>query len=373
MTADRSVPRTSLGALALIVLMALGGPLAACSSQSGSNQAPTTSPTSAQGDFNGRSWMSDSTSTIGDIPLSKLVVPGTHDAATGEFTDKNLVVSPSQQDMDVKLLAGVPKDRIFGYIKTQDRTFTQQLDDGIRYLDYRVACDPDGVYTVHILQGPSVESTLTEIGTWVRNHPKEVVFLDVQKAYGCATQTYRSGGGRVTGNDMFVSLVHKAFGSAVAPRPAGANVLTTLNSLASAGTNVVIFYTDKTFAPTQPDLWLRSSTQLPPGPGLANEWFPYATMSEMLTYMLSATKGIQKAQSQALLAAATTTPIVTCQSLAGKCPATLKDFVLQTVTPAVPAMVPELVAEKYDFISTDFYNHVSSNGQGFAQIVVATN
>ena len=96
-------------------------------------------------------------------------------------------------------------------------------------------------------------------------------------------------------------------------------------------------------------------------------------MPEMLTYLLSATKGIQKAQSQALLAAATTTPIVTCQLQGGKCPATLKDFVLQTVTPAVPAMVPELVTEKYDFISTDFYNYVSSKGQGFAQIVVATN
>jgi hypothetical protein len=70
-------------------------------------------------------WMGELKDTIGNVPLTSLMIPGSHDAGSW------------------KLYAGKPDDNVVvKYTITQEETIYNQLVHGIRYLDVRVAHYP---------------------------------------------------------------------------------------------------------------------------------------------------------------------------------------------------------------------------------------
>ncbi|PKK30556.1 hypothetical protein A306_00000087 [Columba livia] len=70
---------------------------------------------------------------------------------------------------------------------TQNLTFKEQLEGGIRYFDLRVSSKPgeigQEIYFIHGLFGIKVWDGLKEINTFLEQHPKEVVFLDFNHFY----------------------------------------------------------------------------------------------------------------------------------------------------------------------------------------------
>lgn len=70
---------------------------------------------------------------------------------------------------------------------TQNLTFREQLEGGIRYFDLRVSSKPDEagqeIYFIHGLFGIKVWDGLMEINTFLAHHPKEVIFLDFNHFY----------------------------------------------------------------------------------------------------------------------------------------------------------------------------------------------
>ena len=335
--------------------------------------------------WDGENWMSDRAEQLGDRPLSQLRIPGTHDAGTFSIPSTGAVIAAAQDDAGTAQLAGIPEDFVIGTQLTQNATFTEQFNAGMRYLDVRVVCEPDGMFIVHTFRGMPIADALTEIAAWSTAHPNEVIFLDVQKNYGCSSQMYSGANSEpILGNDLLTQLFDHAFGSHLAKRPETADSKTTLNALVAAETNVVPFFIDMEFAQRSDIWWLRSSNAFPPGAGMTNVWDPRTTMPEMFTFLAAhGPTYAERGASQLLLASVATSPmfpketgIATWYSdwKAGHQVATLQEFVETTVLPDMPGMVAALAQAGYNILSTDYYNLGNwPDGVSFAQLVVDQN
>jgi hypothetical protein len=329
--------------------------------------------------------MRDRAEQIGDRPLSQLRIPGTHDAGTFSIPRTGAVIAAAQADTGTAQFAGIPEDFVIGAQLTQNATFTEQFNAGIRYLDFRVVCEPDGMFIVHTFRGMPIADALTEIAAWSTAHPQEVILLDVQKNYGCASQMYSGANGApISGNDLFTQLVAHSFGSALAKRPESPDSKTTLNALVSQGTNVVPFFIDLEYAQRSDVWWLRSCYAPPPGAGMTNVWDPITTMPEMFRFLAAQGPNYaQRGSSQLLLASVATSPMFPKETgiaiwysdwKAGDQVATLQEFIETTVLPDMPRMVNALARAGYNVLSTDYYNLGNwPDGVSYAQLVVDQN
>ncbi|CAH1243756.1 PLCXD3 [Branchiostoma lanceolatum] len=139
-------------------------------------------------------WMADLPPNLYNAPLRNLAIPGTHDSASF-YLDKTSDLSPGEDPkiksiIDALAKLGQPfeqigKDVVYNWAVTQNLCFTEQLNNGVRYFDLRVAMGKtdNSLYFVHGLYGSKVQSTLLEIAQWLISHPKEVVLLDFQHLY----------------------------------------------------------------------------------------------------------------------------------------------------------------------------------------------
>lgn len=334
--------------------------------------------------WDGANWMRDLAPQVGRLPLSRLVIPGTHDAGTFSIPPKGARIADAQGDTVTSQFTGLPPEFVIGTQVAQGMTWTEQFDAGIRYVDFRVTCEPDGMFIVHTFRGQPIADALREIAAWTVAHPAEVVFLDVQKNYGCATQTYDSLGRVVSGNDLLTTSIADAFGSSLAPRPPTGDASTTLDELVRAGTNVVPFLIDTPFAESSDVWWFRDGNRLPDGAGMTNVWEPIITMPEMYARLVELGPTFEgRGASQLLLGALTTSPMFPRETgianwyrewRAGTQVGSLRDFVAERVLPAMPEMIAGAAAAGYNVISTDFPELGAwPGGDSFARLVVEQN
>ncbi|NXH13331.1 PLCX1 protein, partial [Bucco capensis] len=129
-------------------------------------------------------WMSQLPEKLWDIPLYNLALPGSHDTMT-YCLDKNSAVSGNESKL-VKLLNKcipcIVHPIIMKWSTTQVLTVTEQLEAGVRYLDFRIAHkanDPSmNLYFVHMVYTTvTVQDILWEVLRWLETHPQEVVIL----------------------------------------------------------------------------------------------------------------------------------------------------------------------------------------------------
>lgn len=354
--------------------------LAGCSSTT----RATTDHLVVIGEWDGANWMRDLAPQIGDRPLSQLMIPGTHDAGTFSIPATGARIADAQGDVGTAQLGITPDEFEIGTQITQSMTWTQQLEAGIRYFDFRVVCDPDGMFIVHTYRGQPILDALREIATWMAAHPTEVLLLDVQKNYGCATQSYAESGLTQLGNDALTAMVRAEFGAALAPRPASGDAMTTLNSLIAAGTNVVPFLIDTAYAESSDMWWLRAGNALPPGAGMTNVWEPIPTMPEMHARLVELGPSFAgRGASQLLLAALATSPMFPKDVgianwyrdwQAGVQVGSLREFMTEMVLPSMPEMIAGAAAAGYGVLSTDFPELGQwPGGATFARLVVEQN
>lgn len=113
-------------------------------------------------------WMEQLIQVSPDVKLSELVIPGTHDSA-----------SYSLHSFKLFSAAG----------RTQNVSVYEQLIQGARYLDIRVAGDgeenAEDVYVFHgCLKCAKLETILSEIKTFLEEHPQEFIFCEIVAEYG---------------------------------------------------------------------------------------------------------------------------------------------------------------------------------------------
>ena len=141
-------------------------------------------------------WMERLLPVLGNQSLLNLTLPGTHDTLT---VDMSTTVSDNSNDMSSALswilhtIAQYINILDVGYFIrqraiTQGINITQQLDSGIRFLDFRITysrgpqkTDPSAPYHWYCLH--MVESNqramayLAEIRTWMDQHPSEIIVI----------------------------------------------------------------------------------------------------------------------------------------------------------------------------------------------------
>lgn len=85
------------------------------------------------------------------------------------------------------------KPIVFNWSVCQDKSVTDQLNMGVRYLDVRVCTNgkSDEFYTYHGLLGQTIESLLKEVKEFLDGHEKEVVLLDFN--HFCQVSTEQHG------------------------------------------------------------------------------------------------------------------------------------------------------------------------------------
>ncbi|XP_054045073.1 PI-PLC X domain-containing protein 2 isoform X3 [Rissa tridactyla] len=132
-------------------------------------------------------WMGTLPAALRSYPLSNLAIPGSHDSFS-YWVDEKSPVGPDQATA-IKRLARISlvKKIMKKWSVTQNLTFKEQLEGGIRYFDLRVSSKPgetgQEIYFIHGLFGIKVWDGLKEINTFLEQHPKEVVFLDFNHFY----------------------------------------------------------------------------------------------------------------------------------------------------------------------------------------------
>ena len=147
MSKKKKVTLICLSAVLALILITVGVLIIVANSQN-DNSAPTKELSS---------WMS---MIKDDTLLKNVVIPGAHDAGTGELP----------------YLA-----------KTQDREIADMLECGIRYLDLRVSKTKDGLKIYHgPFKGTPLDSVLEQITQFLQKNPSEALILDFQHFDGDA-------------------------------------------------------------------------------------------------------------------------------------------------------------------------------------------
>ncbi|XP_065805105.1 PI-PLC X domain-containing protein 2 isoform X2 [Labrus bergylta] len=117
---------------------------------------------------------------------------------------------------------------------TQNLTFKEQLDAGIRYFDLRVSSKPGEpgkeIYFIHGLFGHKVRDGLLEINNYLSRHRKEIVFLDFNHYYAMNAEHHK----------YLISMLQEVFGSKLCNNGAVEGI--TLDYLWEKGYQVIVFY-----------------------------------------------------------------------------------------------------------------------------------
>lgn len=119
--------------------------------------------------------------------ISDITIPGSHDCGTYAL-DKDLPVGPDNSDIlqslgNNPILGPLVKPIISRWSTTQHSSVADQLQHGIRYLDFRVARFQDGYRILHGLYGSDIFDILDDIQTFLTNHSKEIVILHFQALF----------------------------------------------------------------------------------------------------------------------------------------------------------------------------------------------
>lgn len=151
-------------------------------------------PAGAQGAS--ATWMADMMQQIGDVPLCRVTLPGTHDSGTYPMTTRS-ALDPYNEGARLRVVMAaerVAQQRgtstrplIVDWSKAQDLSITDQLQAGIRYLDLRVSL-VDSTYVLgHVLVCGTLDDALQQVLMFTQQNPGELIIVDVNHVYGMET------------------------------------------------------------------------------------------------------------------------------------------------------------------------------------------
>jgi len=186
-------------------------------------------------------WMARLPNHLTTIPLNYLAIPGSHDSFSYTIHG-NSGVSPDSPEFlkrfgNLKIATNV----VAKFALTQVRTFTEQLQAGIRYLDlricYRKDTPNDPFWFCHGLYAMPVIEHLKHIKEFLDANPKEVVILDFQHFNGFEN---------IRDKIQLGMQIQLLFGNKLVPRTNSIQSIT-LQSLWQKNQQVWVFYDSSTF------------------------------------------------------------------------------------------------------------------------------
>ncbi|XP_074671069.1 PI-PLC X domain-containing protein 1 isoform X1 [Strix aluco] len=193
-------------------------------------------------------WMSRLPEKLWDIPLYNLALPGSHDTMT-YCLDETSAVSGNESKLVKFLNKCIPcivHPIIMKWSTTQELTVTEQLEAGVRYLDFRIAHkanDPSmNLYFVHMVYTTvTVQDILWEVLRWLETHPQEVVILACRNFDGLTRKLHC----------LLIAYIKEIFQCKLCPR----NVVPTLRTMWQHGHQVIVSYEEDLEVEEHCELW----------------------------------------------------------------------------------------------------------------------
>lgn|SRR3990167_1172744 len=134
-----------------------------------------------------RNWMSQIPS---NRIMNQLIIPGTHDSGTYAINDASKFSLSSDDPLPLWieqisniLPPSLVQMIVAGWSKTQPYAITDQLNNGIRYLDFRVCYFQTHMVLCHALVSVNLSDALQQINQFVTNNPSEIIVLDINHIY----------------------------------------------------------------------------------------------------------------------------------------------------------------------------------------------
>ena len=127
-----------------------------------------------------RSWMQCRFQNGDDVPLWDVTFPGSHDSATVNLgqvleTDETGGCSHLSQP-----LAALGDAITRNWAVSQTLNVREQLEAGVRYLDFRAAYAKGDWWPIHSLLSQSdLRQEVDTVAAWAKQHPQEIVILDL--------------------------------------------------------------------------------------------------------------------------------------------------------------------------------------------------
>ena len=191
-------------------------------------------------------WMEQLFPVLGDLPLWKITVPGSHDS--GAYHLSNAIApggsAPDWVQMLLKIgdqvpLVGQDLDNfIFEVLRdwslTQNLDIAGQLNLGARYFDLRPTFYQNDFYTYHGLVGPSFADILGQIKDFLGTVSRELVILDVSHFANFQNEQHA----------QFISLIQETIGDLLFGETGADLLATTLGQYVANGPRALLIYED---------------------------------------------------------------------------------------------------------------------------------
>jgi len=220
-------------------------------------------------------WMSQMASTIGPLPLNQVVYPGSHDSCTYGIT-KHADFSPDapgivEKVKNIPFIGGAVKEVVAGWARAQGNDTTTQLNDGIRYFDLRVcynAADQD-LWIVHAMYSVKLDDVLNAFQTFINTpgNEKEILLLDFNHFYEM-TDTLHA---------QLAAKLKSLYGTKLIP--SSQTVHASLDTVWSAGQQVMVCYHNDTISGNNPEFW--------PGSTIDSPYDDTASTDDLHTFLLN--------------------------------------------------------------------------------------
>lgn len=132
----------------------------------------------------------DNANWMSQIPdsriLNQIIIPGTHDSGTYGIQPQSRFSLGADGPLPLWIEAisnvlpiSIVRPIVAAWAKTQPYTIMHQLNNGIRYLDFRVCFFQSHFYLCHALIGDRLQKALQQINRFAQQHPSEIIFLDI--------------------------------------------------------------------------------------------------------------------------------------------------------------------------------------------------
>lgn len=208
------------------------------------------------GSADNSNWMKNLPECLHIVPLNQLAIPGTHNSFAFQLDESGAVAADAADSVHnlVTFLGSPAKSIVANWSRTQSLGVEAQLRAGVRYFDIRVSSRPGTLelFVIHGLYGPTVESCLDSLATFLDEHCHEIVLLDFNHFYNMDAVAH----------DRLINTLLDRFSSKMCPVMDISEL--SLQMLWSAGLQLIVFYhSDSTLCEAQFQLWPASSIPAP--------------------------------------------------------------------------------------------------------------
>lgn len=128
-------------------------------------------------------WMGDLGKNIEDLPISRLIIPGTHDSGTSSIIIPTIKISGKKRSIISRIKLAIEAIEYLKAVssKAQNLSISDQLSNGARYIDLRIQRYKGAEYRLYhgFKKCGWLDPELESISEFIKYHKQEIVIIGI--------------------------------------------------------------------------------------------------------------------------------------------------------------------------------------------------